>query len=67
MGSPAFAAFTETAPDVVMTAMAITNTEKQVNATDIVVLARLAFAHLQTSCFMVSVSLNQRKIVLNHD
>jgi hypothetical protein len=51
----------------VMTAMAITNTEKQVNATGIVVLARLAFAHRQTLCFMVSVSLNQRKIVLDHD
>src|ERR1700757_667135 len=48
MGSPAFAAFTETAPGVVITAMAITNTEKQVNATGIVVLARLAFAQVQT-------------------
>jgi hypothetical protein len=48
-----------------MTAMAITSTMQQVNTTDIVVLARLALAHVQTSCFMVSVSLNRWNIVLN--
>ena len=62
MGSPAFAALTETAPGAVITATTITNTKKQVNTTDIVVLARLALAHLQSGCFMVSVSLNLGKI-----
>jgi hypothetical protein len=58
IGSPAFAAFTETAPGVAITAMAITNTQKQVKTTDMVVLARLALAHVKIGRFMVSVSLN---------